>query len=165
MSIDRRGRLQLTLAWGVDGLYRISLSNQRENLSPSTLDWLEFLFDLEFHMFDHFGRSGAEILGRYFFLPPRRGPEGPREPPFGRDRSARLLSSRVFRVRVVVLQRLVQWLCVLSHGFNTHVGSQNGWPGLPPGEHFDVFLLIWGQAARDRPQRPNETVQNVRRGA
>ena len=91
MSIDRRGRLQLTLAWEgegptrkpepVDGLYRISLSNQRENLSPSTLDWLEFLFDLEFHMFDHFGRSGAEILGRCFFLPPRMGgrkaPENP----------------------------------------------------------------------------------------
>ena len=26
----------------------VYLSNQRENLSPSTLDWLEFLFDLNF---------------------------------------------------------------------------------------------------------------------
>ena len=29
----------------------VSLSNQRENLSPSTLDGLEFLFDLDFHIF------------------------------------------------------------------------------------------------------------------
>ena len=35
----------------VDGLCGVSLSNQRENLSPSTLDGLEFLFDLDFHIF------------------------------------------------------------------------------------------------------------------
>ena len=35
----------------VDGLCGVSLSNQGENLSPSTLDGLEFLLDLDFHIF------------------------------------------------------------------------------------------------------------------